>query len=80
MYKYFSLAALLPLALIIASCTTEIEVVKEVEVTREVPAAPAPGSTEPRELDLLVGAGRDTEAILEFFPKDITIEAGDTVV
>ena len=33
MYKYIFLAALLPLALIIVACTTEIEVEKIVEVT-----------------------------------------------
>ncbi len=79
MYKYFFLAALLPLALIIAACTTEVEVIKEVEVTREVPAVSAPVSAEPRELNLLVGAGRDTEAILAFFPRNLKIRVGDTV-
>ena len=67
MYKGIFLAALLPMALIIAACTTEVEVGKIVEVTREVPVAVAPVATEPSELNLLVGAGRDTEAILAFF-------------
>ena len=79
MYKYFFLAALLPLALIIAACTTEVEVIKEVEVTREVPAVSVPVSSEPRELNLLVGVGRDTEAILAFFPRNLRVRVGDTV-
>ena len=79
MYKYFVLAALLPLALIIAACTTEVEVEKTVEVTREVPVAVAPVATEPRELNLLVRAGRDTEAILAFFPRNLRVRVGDTV-
>ncbi len=79
MYKYCFLAALLLLALIIAACTTEIEVEKVVEVTREVPVSSATVATEPRELNLLVGAGRDTEAILAFFPRNLRVRVGDTV-
>lgn len=77
MLKNFVLAALIPLALLIAACTTEV--IKEVEVTREVPASPAVVATEPRELDVLVGSGRDTEAILQFFPQNLKVRAGDTV-
>ena len=55
MYKYIFLAALLPLALIIVACTTEIEVEKIVEVTGEVPVSSATVATEPRKLNLLVG-------------------------
>lgn len=79
MYKYIFLAALLPMALIIAACTTEVEIDKIVEVTREVPVAAAPVSAEPRELNLLVGAGRDTEAIMAFFPRNLRVRVGDTV-
>ena len=79
MYKYIFLAALLPMALIIAACTTEVEIEKIVEVTREVPVAAAPVSAEPRELNLLVGAGRDTEAIMAFFPRNLRVRVGDTV-
>jgi plastocyanin len=79
LHKYFFMAALVALTLVIAACTTEVEVVKEVEVTREVPVAAAPVSSEPGELNLLVGAGRDTEAILQFFPENLTIRVGDTV-
>ena len=71
--------SLLLLVLIIAACTTEVEVVKEVEVTREMPVAAAPVPSEPWELNLLVGSGRDTEAILQFFPENLTVRAGDTV-
>lgn len=44
-------------------------------------AALACGATEhdPRNLSVIVGAGRDTVAITEFFPKDVTVRAGDTV-
>ncbi|HIM48314.1 MAG TPA: hypothetical protein EYM32_05510 [Dehalococcoidia bacterium] len=79
MYKYIFLAALLPLALIIVACTTEIEVEKIVEVTGEVPVSSATVATEPRELNLLVGSGRDTEAILQFFPRNLTVKVGDSV-
>jgi plastocyanin len=79
LHKYFFMAALVALTLIIAACTTEVEVIKEVEVTREVPVAAAPISSEPRELNLLVGSGRDTEAILQFFPQNLKVRAGDTV-
>ena len=79
MYKYIFLAALLPMALIIAACTTEVEIEKIVEVTREVPVAAAPVSAEPRELNLLVGAGRDTEAIMAFSPRNLRVRVGDTV-
>lgn len=79
MDKYFFLAALVSLALIIAACTTEVEVEKVVEVTREVPVSAAPVATEPRELNLLVGSGRDTEAILAFFPRNLIVRVGDTV-
>ena len=79
MYKYIFLAALLPLALIIVACTTEIEVEKIVEVTGEVPVSSAPVATEPRKLNLLVGSGRDTEAILQFFPRNLTVRVGDSV-
>lgn len=34
---------------------------------------------EPRELTALVGAGRDTEAIVTFLPARLTVRAGDTV-
>ena len=79
MYKYIFLAALLPLALIIVACTTEIEVEKIVEVTGEVPVSSATVATEPRKLNLLVGSGRDTEAILQFFPRNLTVRVGDSV-
>ena len=36
MNKYLVLVVLLALGLVIAACTTEVEVVREVEVTREV--------------------------------------------
>ena len=67
------------MALIIAACTTGVEVEKTVEVTREVPVAAAPVSAEPRELNLLVGAGRDTETIMAFFPRNLRVRVGDTV-
>ena len=54
------------MALIIVAGTTEIEVEKIGEVTGEVPVSSATVATEPRKLNLLVGAGRDTEAILQF--------------
>ena len=79
MYKYIFLAALLPLALIIVACTTEIEVEKIVEVTGEVPVSSATVATEPRQLNLLVVSGRDTEAILQFFPRNLTVRVGDSV-
>lgn len=82
MSKISFLAALLFFASFVAACTTEVEVIKEVEVTREVqvivtPAPPA--AAEPRELNVVVGTGRDTEAILAFFPQNLQIRVGDTV-
>ena len=67
------------MALIIVACTTEIEVEKIVEVTGEVPVSSATVATEPRQLNLLVVSGRDTEAILQFFPRNLTVRVGDSV-
>lgn len=82
MGKIFIVAALLVFASFVAACTTEVEVIKEVEVTREVQVIatpPPPAAAEPRELSVVVGTGRDTEAILAFFPQNLQIRVGDTV-
>ena len=82
MKPYYLLFLLAAFALVLGACTTEVEVIKEVEVTREVQVtvAPAPAAAgEPRELTVLVGEGRDTTAIVGFFPSTVRIRAGDTI-
>ena len=69
LHKYFFIVGLVALTLIVAACTTEVEVVKEVEVTREGPVAAAPVSSEPRELNLLVGSGRAPKLYCSSSPK-----------
>jgi len=72
------ISALLGLLAILASCTREVTVVKEVVVT------PTPIGTHAlpasRTLTVLVGAGEDTVAIHQYFPKSVRIRAGDTLV
>ena len=63
-----------------------VEVIKEVPVEKvvvqqvEVPVLPTPlPAQSPRELTVLVGSGRDTDNINEFFPRSVRIRAGDTL-
>lgn len=79
MKRSWLLAPFLASALILAACSSdpvEIEVTREVLVTA-TPLPPVPEN--PRELQVKVGAGRDTVAINAFFPKDIRIYQGETV-
>ena len=77
------LGLFLVLAVLIAACTTRIETIREIEVTREVPVSGAPETlppATPRELTVLVGAGKDTVAVNAFLPSKVTIRAGDTIM
>ena len=63
--QFLRLALVLGLAVAIAACTTRIETIREIEVTRvvEVGAAATPlPPAEPRLLTVLVGAGADPGA------------------
>ncbi len=70
------LALFLVLAVVIAACTTRIETIREIEVTRvvEVGAAAKPlPPAEPRLLTVLVGAGTDTVAVNAFLPSSVVV-------
>ena len=81
--QFLWLALVLGLAVAIAACTTRIETIREIEVTRivEVGAAATPlPPAEARLLTVLVGAGTDTVAVNAFLPSSVTIRAGDTIM
>lgn len=81
--QFLRLALVLVVAVVIAACTTRIETIREIEVTRvvEVGAAATPlPPAEPRLLTVLVGAGADTVAVNAFLPSSVTIRAGDTIM
>ena len=81
--RFLRLALVLVVAVVIAACTTRIETIREIEVTRivEVGAAATPlPPAEPRLLTVLVGAGADTVAVNAFLPSSVTIRAGDTIM
>ncbi|MCH7606101.1 MAG: MBL fold metallo-hydrolase [Chloroflexi bacterium] len=76
MTKHLILAAFVSLFLVLAACTTEVEVTREVQVI----VTPEPGAAAaPRELTLLVGAGEDTLSVNAFLPAKVTVRVGDTV-
>ena len=79
MKKPLFVLPLVAFSLILAACTSEVEVTRVVEkvVTPTPPTAPAPA--EARTLTALVGAGQDTEVINSFLPPRLTIRAGDTI-
>ena len=81
--RSIGLALFLALAVVVAACTTRIETIREIEVTRVVDGAAASESlppAEPRLLTVLVGAGTDTVAVNAFLPSQVTIRAGDTIM
>ena len=81
--QFLRVALVLLVAVVIAACTTRIETIREIEVTRVVTvgaaATPLPPA-EPRLLTVLVGAGADTVAVNAFLPSSVTIRAGDTIM
>ena len=81
--RFLRLALFLVLAAVTAACTTRIETIREIEVTRVVEVNSVrepPPPAEPRELTILVGAGVDTVAVNAFLPSQVTIRAGDTIM
>ena len=74
--QFLTLALVLGLAVAIAACTTRIETIREIEVTRVVEVNSASEllpPAEPRLLTVLVGAGADTVAVNAFLPSSVTI-------
>jgi plastocyanin len=77
------LGLFLALTVLISACTTRIETIREIEVTREVMVGGEQATSppaKPRELTVLVGAGVDTVAVNAFLPSQVTIRAGDTIM
>ena len=81
--QFLRLTLFLALAVAIAACTTRIETIREIEVTRVVEVnsdSELLPPAEPRLLTVLVGAGTDTVAVNAFLLSSVTIRAGDAVM